>query len=78
MSLLVIVSTDYGELSIAKYFLEGLAATPMPVMLVPAELRQQDGVEADVDVRTYRGWRTCVAWWRRCDPIRCFSSPDTC
>ncbi len=55
MNLLVIVSADYGELSIAKYFLEGLAATPMPVMLVPAELRQQDGVDADVDVRTYRG-----------------------
>lgn len=55
MSLLVIVSADYGELSIAKYFLEGLAAAPMPVMLVPAELRQQDGVDANVDVRTYRG-----------------------
>jgi hypothetical protein len=54
MSLLVIVSADYGELSIAKYFLGGLESGPMPVMLVPAELRQREGVDAGIDVRTYR------------------------
>ncbi len=55
MNLLVIVSADYGELSVAKYFLGGLVAAPMPVMLVPAELRQREGVDAGVDVRIYRG-----------------------
>lgn len=53
MRLLVIVSGDYGELSVAKYFLGGLQIAPMPVMLVPAGLRQPEGVEAGVDVRTY-------------------------
>ena len=53
MRLLVIVSTDYGELSQAKYFLAGLGAAPMPMMLVPAVLRHPEGIEAGVDVRTY-------------------------
>jgi hypothetical protein len=54
MTLLVIVSRDYGELSVAKYFLAGLETVPAPVMLVPASLGQPEGIEGGVEARNYR------------------------
>jgi len=54
MTLLVIVSRDYGELSVAKYFLTDLEMTPKPVMLVPVALGQPEAIEARVETRNYR------------------------
>jgi hypothetical protein len=53
MRLLVIVSGHFGELSLARYFLGGLGAEPVPVMMVPAVLGQPPGLEPGVDIRTY-------------------------
>lgn len=54
--LLVVVSSDYGELGGALYFLQGLSPRSTVTLLVPASLRDVvQGGEWHASVRTYQG-----------------------
>ena len=51
--LLVVVSDDYGELGNALYFLNGLALSPPPLVLMPRSLAQADAGDGHFEARTY-------------------------
>jgi|GEM_PF-2071153 len=52
--LLVIVSSDYGELGAAMYFISGLQLEVMPAMLLPEALAQRSDPLPGVAATTYR------------------------
>lgn len=54
MNVLVIVSSDYGELGSAMYFLDRIPLKPMPVLMLPADMRPPDTVNPMLDIRSYR------------------------
>ena len=51
--LLVVVSDDYGELGNALYFLNRLALSPRPLVLMPRSLAQAEAGDEHFDAHTY-------------------------
>jgi len=68
MRLLVIVSGQFGELGLARYFLGGLGIDPPPIMMVPASLGQPEGIEPGVVIRTYGELEDIDRAVEDCDP----------
>ncbi len=62
MRLLVIVSSDYGELGTAMYFLKGLEAGASPVLLLPPPLDRSADVLPGMETRIYSSLADIFRW----------------